>query len=174
MKRRTGLAAAAVPLGTLGGCLSSASGSTPFGGETDETRVDRDDGPREPPSDPGEPVAVGGVGSTLDDDPIHRVRLWNLADEARSIGLEVEPGPFEAARELAPEAHAVVELRTRNRYFLTVSVDGEEAGATVTGPLELEGDWFDEPCPGTEIYVGDGTRLSTATLPDGGDCPNGG
>ena len=173
MKRRNLLAAGSVGMAVgVSGCLADARDVLSDDGSTTKTREDNTEESRKPPSDPGEPAEEESIGEN-DEDPLHRLRVWNTGAEQRDVGVEIEHGgdPVEGEYAIDSEEYVVFELRERGRYFITITVDGEEPGDAEAFPYELERDWFDEPCPGTEMYVGDGQGFEATTVPDGGDCP---
>lgn len=135
----------------------------------EDDATDDGGGEPEPPSDPDEPIARAVLGRPSADEPPHRVRLWNAADERRSVGLEIESDSgrvsFDGGYDLEPDAHVVVLVYGRDRYEVTVAVD-----ETVVGGTELEASSFDEPCPGTDLLVLEGGEVAATTEPDADHC----
>nr|WP_090307641.1 hypothetical protein [Natronorubrum texcoconense] len=158
MQRRSLLAGAAASSAALAGCLSLA-----------ESAAAQDDSEPEPPSDPDDPIARATIGSRSEDEPPHRVRLWNLDDDRRAVSLEIESAdgttPFDGSYDLDPEAHVVVFLHGREDYEITVGIDDEEPSTT-----ELEESSFDDPCPGTDLFVLEDGEVETTTESEADHC----
>lgn len=139
MLRRSLLAAVAVSSGALAGCSSTVATI-----RQDSTTT------AEVPSDPDDPIAEATTGFPSADRSSHRVRLWNLAAEGQSVGLELESdnSVFDGSYDLDPDAHILVLLYDPAEYEVAVTVDDTTVGSTT-----LEAESFDEPCPSTELFV---------------------
>ncbi|ELY37897.1 hypothetical protein [Natronorubrum tibetense] len=158
MNRRSLLAGVAASSAALAGCLSLA-----------DPAATQDETDPEPPADPDDPIARATIGSQSEDEPPHRVRLWNLDDDRRAVALEIESADgttsFDGSYDLDPEAHVAVFLHERDEYEITVDVNGEEQSTT-----DLEESSFDDPCPGTDLFVSVGGGLEVTNESDGDHC----
>ncbi len=158
MQRRSLLAGVAASTATLAGCLSLA-----------ESAAAQDDSEPEPPAEPDDPIARATIGSRSDDEPPHRVRLWNLDEDQRAVSLEIESAggttSFDGSYDLDSEAHVVVFLHGREDYKIAVDIDDEEPNTT-----ELEDSSFDDPCPGTDLFVLENGEFESTTESEAEHC----
>ncbi|WP_436343172.1 hypothetical protein [Natronorubrum sp. FCH18a] len=163
MHRRSFLAGVACSSAAVAGRLSVTEAAALQDDSSPETSPDP-----EPPADPDEPIARATIGPQSDDEPPHRVRLWNLDDEQRSVSLVIESADgttaLDGGYDLDPEAHAVVFLHGRDEYDLTVDIDG------ATNTTDLEASSFDDPCPGTELFVLENGEFESTTESDADHC----
>ena len=155
MRRRSLLTGAIASGVALSGCLSSDAALL-----QESTTV-------EVPTDPDEPVARAILGPSMADRPAHRVRLWNLADERRSVDLAIdsETALFDGSYDLDPDDHVVVLIRDRDEYEVTVTIDGVTVESTT-----LEAASFDEPCPATELFVLEDGEFESTFESEGDHC----
>ena len=158
MNRRSLLAGVAASSAALAGWLSLA-----------DPAATQDETDPEPPADPDDPIARATIGSQSEDEPPHRVRLWNFDDDRRAVALEIESADgttsFDGSYDLGPETHVVVFLHGRDEYEITVDVNGEEQSTT-----DLEDSSFDDPCPGTELFVLEDGEFETTTESEADHC----
>ncbi|WP_440769328.1 hypothetical protein [Natronorubrum sp. DTA28] len=158
MQRRSLLAGVAASSVAVAGCLSLA-----------ESAAAQDGSDPEPPAEPDDPIARATIGSRSDDEPPHRVRLWNLDGDRRAVSLEIESADgttsFDGSYDLDSEAHVVVFLHGREDYEITVGIDDEEPSTT-----DIEDSSFDDPCPGTELFVLEDGEFETTTEEDADHC----
>ncbi|MDJ1430654.1 hypothetical protein [Halostagnicola sp. A-GB9-2] len=151
---------------TVNGSESDGSDGGLEGEPTDESEFENTDATPEPPADPADPVATSRTGSLLGEGRSHQIRIWNLADDYRTVAYDLGNADDTGGQTsvvgsygLAPEQHVLVELFDRESYELEISADGTSLGIDGDEPIELEEARFDDACPRTDVFVGAETDL---------------
>ncbi len=164
---------------TVNGSESDESDGGLEGEPDDESGFENTDATPEPPDDPGDPVATSRTGSLLGEGESHRIRIWNLADDYRTVAFELESADDTGGQTsvvgsygLAPEQHVLVELFDRESYELEISADGDPLRTDDEGRIELGEARFDDSCPRTDIFVGERTDLVVSEESEADHCQN--
>ncbi|WP_135852687.1 hypothetical protein [Halorussus salinus] len=174
--RRTGALAAATG---LAGCIgSSGTGSGPGttgDGTTERTTTEareRFSGVRSDDDEPFETVAVGDRESVPfpDNNRAYGVRVWNAADEARRIDLQVSTGAdilVDRTAEFAADAYLELALNEPADYSVSVGLADADDETT----FEIERSRFDCNQSGTDVGVTADGRVETMSMSTAMGCP---
>ncbi|WP_276301613.1 hypothetical protein [Halorussus lipolyticus] len=177
LQRTGGLAT----LAGLAGCLGTTSDSPPgddaetdettTGAADDSTTTERFSGVR---SDHGEPFRTISVGSRdavafPDNNRPREIRVWNAADEARDIDLQISrDAEILVDRTVEFAADAYLEVALNEPADHSVSVGLADGNATTFG---VERTSFDCNSAGTDVGVMPDGRVETMSMSTAMGCP---
>lgn len=177
LQRTGGLAT----LAGLAGCLGS--GSAPADRDADETTTGetttddpadserRFSGVRSDYEEPFRTIPVGSRDAVVfpENNRPRGIRVWNAADEAREIDVQVSRGAeilVDRTIEFAADAYLAVELNEPANYRISV---GRAGGTATTFGVERTG--FDCNSAGTDVGVMPDGRVETVSMSTTMGCP---